>query len=476
MFLSWVFCLHCVFVSIASAWADHPATSPRSHPSLSKPSGLSGPEPIRVRPFKVRSIQSPTYQGPTYRGRIYQGPGYYPDLGRIIQQPPVATGPVYQSPTGATQVVPPVAQRVQQPSRPTPQQALDAEQAAYNAEKLALVEKLLEKYKATAAENQGAVKQLESLRQENSQLVQRMDQVDQTTKTYQAEIAKLQEKLSTMADASPEAKRETQLLEASYQSAISQIKDLESKAQRLTGENQEYLGQIASLKAAQEKAMNTVPADSNQTEWARKNQQLTAAKQNLEQKNQQLSQNFSELDRRYNALSQQQQKLADDNKRLNDQIANLNVIDSDVNTGQISEVAAITAAPTATVIPPSVDLSPYETKISQLTRKNRQLSESNAKFTNENRSLSGQLATLKKRSVRAATSQSSVSSVIAPASLPTNLPAAAAVVSKKEGGWGILAWLIPFLAIGLGVAFFVIIKEELHRPSGGATTRSAQKD
>ena len=224
-------------------------------------------------------IQSPAdqgqiYRGPTYQGRVYQGPGYYPDLGRIIQQPP-ASNPT-QAP-GGFQAVPPVAQRIpqaNQPTQPTPQQTLDAEQAAYNAEKLALVEKLLEKYKASAAENQAALKQLQSLKQENSQLVTRMGQLNQTSKSYQTQVLALEEKLSALKQPDPATSQETQQLKANFQKAVTQVNELESTIQKLSGENENYLSQIASLKVAQERATNSMPVESNQTELALKNQQL----------------------------------------------------------------------------------------------------------------------------------------------------------------------------------------------------------
>ena len=125
-------------------------------------------QPIIQQP--IIQPANPIYQSPTYQGPIYQGPGIYPNQGRIIQQQPVPGTPIYRVPAVGIQTVPPVSQRIQQPSQPAaPRQSIDAEQAAYNAEKLALVEKLLEKYKASAVENQDAIEQLESLKLENHQ-------------------------------------------------------------------------------------------------------------------------------------------------------------------------------------------------------------------------------------------------------------------------------------------------------------------
>ena len=408
--------------------------------------------------------QNPVYRGPTYRGRIYQGPGYYPDLGRIITQQPVPA-PTFQTPATGNRTVPPVAQRVPQASQPNSQQTLDAEQAAYNAQKLVLVEKLLEKYKASTAENERALQQLEPLKQQNSELNQRLGELNRATQSYQGEIDNLKSKLSATKEPSPQAKRETQLLEASYQSAINQVKSLESERQKLTGEIENYRGQIASLKAAQEPATNSMPAENNQAELAQEKRRLSANLQALEQKNQQLGQQYSKLEGQYQDLNRQQQRTLADNHRLNNRVAEFSA-NNDFNTDQVTDVAAINAAPpnqfaVSTVAEPLVDVSSYETTISQLTLKNRQLSESNSDLNNENRSLSDQVASIENQRVQEASTDASV---IATASLPTALPAAADA-TKSEGGWSILTWLIPFFAIGLGIAFFVIMKEELHRPS-----------
>jgi len=55
---------------------------------------------------------------------------------------------------------------------------------------------------------------------------------------------------------------------------------------------------------------------------------------------------------------------------------------------------------------------------------------------------------------------------------------AAAVPAVPELGfdfskYGTLGWLIPFLVLGLGIAFFVIAREELHRPPTASGVRDA---
>ena len=440
---------------------------------------LQSPAPLIQSPtFQSPSNQSQIYQGPTYQGRIYQGPGYYPDLGRIIQQPPTSS-PTNQAP-GQIQTVPPVAQRIQQPSsssQPTTQQTLDAEQAAYNAEKLALVEKLLDRYKASAAENQKAIEQLQSLKQENSQLVTRMGRLSQATESYQTQILALEEKLLTLNKPNPATIRETEKLKADYQGVINQVNDLESKVQRLSGENKDYQGQIASLKSAQERTMNSMPIESAQAELAKQNRRLTKDNEALKLKFRENINEYTTIQQEYQTLNQQKQRLADDNQRLSSQIAKFSVADNSFNSGRVSEVDSIDAN-TSTVPPEpveaqsTVDVSSYETEISQLTRKNRQLTETNSEFENKNRSLNRQLVDLKGQGDIKLASESNPPS--ASTAVPI-LPATATTVAGGKGKWGVLVWLIPFLALGLGIAFFVIMREELHRPPAGKTTKPARK-
>ena len=429
-------------------------------------------QPVIQQP--IRTYPSPIYQSPVYQPPVYRTP-VFPNRGGVIPQQPLPGTPVYRAPAGQIQTVPPVAlrrpQSNQPATQPAPQPAIDAEQAAYNAEKLVLVEKLLEKYKATAAENQTA---LESLKRENDTLVKRTGELSQASTSYQAEVLSLREKLSAAEQASPAAMRQTEQQEAKYQAAVKQLQELESKSQQLAGKNESYLGQIASLKAAQEQAMNSIPAENNQAELTQQNQQLTTVNQTLEQRNQQLSQEFSNLEGRYQNLSAQQRQALSNNQTLSDQIAELKKGDNSFNPDSVSDVAAINAgktdlAKTTPATQPPVNVATYETEISELTRKNRQLSDSNTKFEKRNRTLSSQLASLKDQSGKVALDENT--SAIASTSLPAVLPTVTSATSSGRG-WGVLAWLIPFLAIGLGIAFFVIIKEELHRPPVGVQKRS----
>ncbi|MDB2685629.1 hypothetical protein N9Y42_00255 [Mariniblastus sp.] len=428
-------------------------------------------QPVIQQQPVFQQPQNQIYQSPPYRAPVYQNPTYYQNQGRIIQSQPVPAGPVYRSPTGNVQIVPPVAERIPQPIRPqqnqpNTRQTFDAEQEAYTAEKLVLLEKLLEKYKATAADNENALKQLGSLKQENAELVKRMGEFDQTTKRYQTQVATLQEKLSASGEPDAATLQEAERLKANYQGAVNQVRELETKVKSLSGENQNYLNQITSLKAAQENALNSRPDNSqlemNQSKLVERNQQLVEDKQSLEQANQGLLEQNRELE-----LKQRSAVTTID--ELNGRIAKLNVDDdSSVDAGEVADVSKVAPIETETEVPASVEVPADESEVLLLTRKNRQLSESNADFKKQNRTLSRELATLKNQSGDPVEASS-----ITAGSLPLAVSTADVDTTEGTRGWGVLAWLIPFLAIGLGIAFFVIIREELHRPPTASTNRSS---
>ena len=170
--------------------------------------------------------------------------------------------------------------------------------------------------------------------------------------------------------------------------------------------------------------------------------------------------------------------MADDNQKLNARIAELSAADNSFTPSRVSEDALISANPPALAPEPAeaqpvVDASSYETTISQLTRRNRQLSEANSDFQDQNRLLNRQLASLEGQADTKLVSDEGRLS--APVALPA-IPTAATTVAGNKSGWGVLKWVIPFLALGLGIAFFVIIREELHRPPAAKTNNPARKN
>ena len=156
-------------------------------------------------------------------------------------------------------------------------------------------------------------------------------------------------------------------------------------------------------------------------------------------------------------------KTQDDVQSLEERIAKLNVSNENY-AAQIATFDSATSAPVqATGFSVSnAELPAFEARISRLSQQNRQLVKSNTDFKNENQSLTRQFANLKKQHDAAA--NSSASNPISSAQAPVATLVAPNSSNETNESWGILAWLIPFLVIGLGIAFFVIIKEELHRP------------
>ena len=463
------------------------STLPALGQQFRQPGGIIVQQPIVQQPI----VQQPRFQPQNQifqnqQPPVYQNPTYFPNQGYQNQNQNIQPAtPVYRAPPGGSQSVPPVARRIQQPTRPsqpqqpTAQQILDAEEAAYNAEKLVLVEQLLEKYKTSAVENQRvALEKLETLTRENDELRKRMGEFNQTNQSYQTQIREMEKELSAAGKPDSAKLQEAQQLKTNNQQLANQVRNLDAEVQSLSDDNKNYRDQITNLKAAQEQTMNLRPAENNQlesneSELTEKNQQLARDNGELQQANRRLSQDYTTLKGQYQQLSQQQQLAIAENQKLSDRITNLKVTNNNFETAKPAVVSSITAnAPAEVVAEPEFDTSPYDTKISQLTRKNRQLSEINSDFKDENRSLSRELASLKGQSVEETTDVRG--STLVSTSLPV-VPAAVTPAIDK-GGWGILTWLIPFLAIGLGIAFFVIIKEELHRKPSNATIGPKRQD
>ena len=246
------------------------------------------PQPTVVPPTRI-------YQGPITQGPIYQGPTYYQ------QQRPI--GPVYRAPRGTIQTVPPVAERLPQAVQPN-QRILDraAEQAAFDAEKIRVLEKLLEKYKAAAAQGQGSPVEFERLKQKNADLLKEVEsQRDLTGRsilTQKEKITELIGLVERMKTQYAESETKVQMLEKEIAAAgmqdspdmqkvktlQAQVSDLEAKLQIVSGENKSYAQQLADSKAAVKAAMESQPGENEKMELLQRSQKLANENQELIQK------------------------------------------------------------------------------------------------------------------------------------------------------------------------------------------------
>ena len=433
------------------------------------------PQPTVVPPTRI-------YQGPITQGPIYQGPTYYQ------QQRPI--GPVYRAPRGTIQTVPPVAERLPQAVQPN-QRILDraAEQAAFDAEKIRVLEKLLEKYKAAAAQGQGSPVEFERLKQKNADLLKEVEsQRDLTGRsilTQKEKITELIGLVERMKTQYAESETKVQMLEKEIAAAgmqgspdmqkvktlEAQVSDLEAKLEMVSGENKSYAQQLADSKAA----MESQPDDNEKMQLLQRSQKLASENQELMQKQEasnltinKLRGKVTEALEMYNMTYEKQVRMEGVNRDLQKKVSELSMHDSSVN--KITPIVDSEPAPvqTTSFAQPSVEVSSYESKIAQLTRKNRQLADSNADFQSQIKSLNRELESLKKQGSEVAAGQASTPLVSAVPVVDTLVSPPAA---DEKGGWGILGWLIPFLAVGLGVAFFVILKEEFQRPLSGKSDR-----
>jgi len=367
-------------------------------------------------------------QGPLYQGPIIWPQNYYPQGGgQIIGQPQLII-PSNQVPAVGIPIVQPVPQapKVRQSGE---QQSSATEQAALNTEKIKVLEKLLEKYKAIATTKQIDPQELELFKQNNADLT---------------------EQVSALTQANDQALPAVAQLETSLRNAVDQVTELKKQVETLSVENEKLMASQTGV-----------------AELVLKNQRLNDKNQKLEQQNKALTQTGDQLTQKHSLLESKYQGLErrsqDDVQSLKDRIAKLNV-SNESYAAQIATFDSTTSTPVQTPAfsGSNSDLAAFETRISRLSQQNLRLAKSNTDFKNENKSLTRQLANLKKQHDEVA--NSSASDPIGSAQAPATTFVAPNSSIETDEGWGILAWLIPFLVIGLGIAFFVIIKEELHRP------------
>lgn len=389
-----------------------------------------------------------TYQDPFYQGPIIWPQNYYPQgSGQIIGQPQLIV-PSNQVPVVGIPVDQPVPQ-APKTLPPSGQQPLAAEQAALSSEKIEVLEKLLEKYKAIATEKQNDSQALVLLKQNNADLTEQMSALTQANDQALKQVQMLEKQLAANKQ-NPDKMRTVGQLEDSLRSAVAQVNELKQQVETLSIDNEKLLAN-----------------QSDKTELVKKNQQLAGDNEKLNQRNEALTQTSEQLTQKHAVLETKYQELKrktqDDVQSLEERIAKLNVSNENY-AAQIATFDSATSAPVqATGFSVSnAELPAFEARISRLSQQNRQLAKSNTDFKNENQSLTRQFANLKKQHDAAA--NSSASNPISSAQAPVATLVAPNSSNETNESWGILAWLIPFLVIGLGIAFFVIIKEELHRP------------
>ena len=304
-----------------------------------------------------------------------------------------------------------------------------------------------------------------------------MGEMDQTNQQMKATVTELREKLAASGEQDPAAMKAAEQLRAQYRESVNEVKTLQSQVETLNTENQGFQVKISELTAARDAAMKVEPSDNMGAELTQKNQMLSEQNVSLTQQNQTLTEQNQALNQQNQTLVQENQMLGEkqqmavgENQTLNDRIVEL----TNSNESQLSEIASLNSRPmeTTTVAAPAVDVTPYESKIARLTRKNRELTKTNSEFEDRNLLLTQQLAGMDTEvEIEPVAAEPDYTATVAE-------PAVAAVPAVPKLGfdfskYGVLGYLIPFFAIGLGVAFFVVMREELHKPP---TTGSVVRD
>jgi len=264
---------------------------------------------------------------------------YYPQgSGQIIGQPQLIV-PSNQVPVVGIPVDQPVPQ-APKTLPPSGQQPLAAEQAALSSEKIEVLEKLLEKYKAIATEKQNDSQALVLLKQNNADLTEQMSALTQANDQALKQVQMLEKQLAANKQ-NPDKMRTVGQLEDSLRSAVAQVNELKQQVETLSIDNEKLLAN-----------------QSDKTELV---------------KSEQLTQKHAVLETKYQELKR---KTQDDVQSLEERIAKLNVSNENY-AAQIATFDSATSAPVqATGFSVSNAIQTSKTKInhslvsSQISRSN----------------------------------------------------------------------------------------------------------
>lgn len=247
---------------------------------------------------------------------MYQGPiiwpqNYYPQGGgQIIGQPQLII-PSNQVPAVGIPIAQPVPQapKVRQSGE---QQSSATEQAALNTEKIEVLEKLLEKYKAIATEKQNDSQALVLLKQNNADLTEQMSALTQANDQALKQVQMLEKQLAANKQ-NPDKMRTVGQLEDSLRSAVAQVNELKQQVETLSIDNEKLLAN-----------------QSDKTELVKKNQQLAGDNEKLNQRNEALTQTSEQLTQKHAVLEKKHQELKrktqDDVQSLEERIAKLTLV------------------------------------------------------------------------------------------------------------------------------------------------------
>ena len=335
--------------------------------------------------------------------------------------------------------------------------------------------------------------ELETLKQKNADLLKEVesqrDLAERSAFTQKERIMELSNLVEQMKTQYSQSETKIQALEKeiatagmqdsagkeSVKTLEAQVSDLQLKVQTLSGENKSYAEQLANSKTALKTAMESQPDENEKMELVQRSQKLANENQELMQNQEaakleinKLKGKLTEVLEQYQVTYKKQVLMEGVNQKLQAKIAELSSDDSTISKIALVGDSVPTPVQATSFTQPSIDVSSYESKTAQLTRKNRQLVDNNADLQSEIKSLNRELTGLKQQGSEVT---GSASSSLVSNSVPVMDKVASLQAVDKKGGWGILGWLIPFLAIGLGVAFFVILKEEFQRPLAGNSQR-----
>lgn len=338
-----------------------------------------------------------------------------------------------------------------------------------------------------------ARKTIASLRTQNVELSRRVEAIVVERDTAMAEIVELKKMPATPDNGAAIAQLEGEILRLR-----NQAETLNTDSQNLRETNRQQSDELVRLtRQLEESGMPNEELTKIRTALDSRTTELQNVTAELEAKTGQLMANSEQL----NELNSRLKPLQDDNQKLNAEISRLNGLNSNAEmgvqklnetiaslTGERTElrnkIADLESAPGLLEPAGTLEVAdPVETvktvtqndpkllaRVDSLSQENGRLKSAVSKAEELNRSLRSELddleddnRTLLANNVEQETERVVVDEEETDSSSQLALPTIGEASDEGSGAYNISYWILPFLLLGLGIAFYVVLREEFHK-------------
>ena len=290
------------------------------------------------------------------------------------------------------------------------------------------------------------------LSEQNSQLKLQLDNQGMDD----GELAKIQAALNTRTREVQEAATQLAAKSEELDMLNARLKPLEGQIQQLSEQNAQLKLQLDNQGMGDDELAEIRAALDART------REVQAATAELATKSEELDM----LNARFKPLEGQNQQLNETIAALTGERSELqNQIAAFASGSEPSEAAEIMAEPAETITVTRADPE-LLAKLDRLTKENRRLKNSFSEAEDRNRSLRRELNELEEdnETLLASETELDIDSDVAERSdSALTLPSIGADADGDSDAYNINYWILPFLLLGLGIALFVVLREEFHK-------------